>query len=133
MLLRVFAGVFHSMTAFGARRSELPSRSTGLTALPMQRLAGANFLFFVVFGASGKFRDLVALALQLLDGGLGWGTDALMLGSLMMLTFRPRSAAKIGQRVREALLGRQVVRNSPRMRAATRMSAVSTLIPAGAR
>ncbi len=63
---------------------------------------------------------------------ISWCTDALMLGSLMMLVSgssvsRPSSARLSGTRCPSL----RNSGNSPRMRAATEMSLVVTLMPAG--
>jgi len=60
-----------------------------------------------------------------------WATEALMLGSLMMLAsgrrvFLPNSAKVLGTRCS----GLRTSENSPRMRPATEMSLVSTFTPA---
>ncbi len=60
----------YSLTALGARRSELPSRRTGLTALPrILSIAILDLLLLVVLRFARIVRQVVALGLQLLDGG----------------------------------------------------------------
>src|SRR5271154_2214223 len=76
----------YSLTALGARRSELPCRRTGLTALPRHLAYRSRISFSAsVLGDCGKSGILYPLPCSSLTAAASCGTEALMLGSLMML------------------------------------------------
>ena len=101
----------YAFTDAGARRSELPSRSTGFTALPLHPVvASADLALLVGLRVVGVVGEGVALALQLGDGVLQLRDrradvrqlDDVGLGRLGQL-------AQLGQGVGDALLRLEVV------------------------
>ena len=63
-----------AFTESGARRSELPSRRTGIDSAAFDLVVpGLDVLLFIVFGIFGILGKLVALTLQFLDGLLESG------------------------------------------------------------
>ena len=73
-------------TAAAGRRSELPSRRTGFTAEPRHFANRARSAFSSsVRGSSGKSGRSYPFSCSSARAAWSWGTEALMLGSLMML------------------------------------------------
>ena len=96
----------NDFTDAGARRSELPSRRTGLTARALDAVVGlARGLLLVRLRVVRVVRDVVARVLELLDRRLQLrdrGADVRQLDDVRL--GRLGQLAELGERVRDALL-----------------------------
>ena len=121
----------NAFTGAATRRSELPSRNTGFTALPSTFAYRARTSFSAsVCGSSGKSGTANPFACSSSIAATSCGMDALMFGSLMMfasgvLASSPNSVSASGMRCSSVRLSGKLAR----MRPASEMSFSSNSMP----